>query len=37
MLIVDSTVVGGTASDPDLEFDAIGVGSVTLTGTTPAP
>lgn len=37
MLIVDSTVVGGTASDPDLEFDAIGVGSVTLTSTTAAP
>ncbi|MBT8135342.1 MAG: hypothetical protein KJO03_12595, partial [Gammaproteobacteria bacterium] len=34
MLIVDSTVVGGTASDPDLEFDAIGVGSVTLKSTT---
>jgi hypothetical protein len=37
MMIVDTTITGFTNSDPDLEFDAIGVGSVTLTGTTPAP
>ena len=35
MMIIDATITGGTLADPQLEFNAIGVGSVVQTGTTP--
>jgi hypothetical protein len=37
MLMVGATILGGTASDPDLEFNNMGVGSITLKSTTAAP
>ena len=35
MLIVDATITGGTPEDPQLEFDAIGIGSIVKTGEVP--
>ena len=29
-MFVGATIIGGTASEPDLEFNDIGVGSLTL-------
>jgi hypothetical protein len=37
VLFVGTTVLGGTPTDPDLEFNDIGVGSFTLKSVTTAP
>jgi len=36
MLIDGTTVTGGKPSDPDLDFNDMGVGTVTIKSTTPA-
>ena len=35
ILILGAEAIGGSPSDPDLQFDVIGVGSLTLKSTTP--
>ena len=37
MLILGAEAIGGDPADPDLEFNDIGVGSITLVSTTTAP
>lgn len=37
VLFVGTTMVGGDINNPDLEFNNLGVGSLTLTAITPAP